>query len=673
MIARNQDPDDERERMRSLMARKRAGDRDLTIPPCASIARREALEANDQEWLRYYFAHRFFNPFTEAHLEIISDFDQLVTHGGDKAIADQRGGGKTTIVKGLTTKFVFTGRLRFPVIFGANGLEARSILDDIKNEIEGNDQLCEDYPEVCVPIRALDRWAARARKQTVGGVPTNIKWSEDKIVFPTVEGSRASGACIQIRGMDAAVRGLNERGMRPDFALFDDAETTESAESDGEIEKRERRIERDVAFLGGQNRRIARLMLCTLSNRKCLAFKYTDPKIKPSFGGRRYRQLVKMPDKPELWDDYMHKLRSGQELGTDPEGNVSRQLYLDNREAMDAGAIIGNPYRYDAQRGEVSALQACYNFIARTSWESFCTEMQNDPPEVDGPQTSGLNASIVESRTNGLQQREVHRDATKVVVSIDLGDFACHWQAKAWMPGGIGMTIDHGIVEVHGVDKKEANRGANKTALTKAIYNALCSWRESLLKMPFVDTLGQTRPIDLALIDSGDGEHTDAVYQFCREFGAPFVPIKGKTPYTSPKASGTIKVGNHWHKSYQPADKVWLCILDTDYWKRFSHDRWLTPTFDENQRFRIGGMSLWSPYEKRDHHSFARHIVAEELRREWQEGKPEKVYWYQTNRNNHWLDTDYVNCAGSNMLGISLVAKPGPKPRRSLGEMAKSA
>lgn len=664
MIARN-DFGDEHEYDRARKANKRATARDLEIPPCANPERRAALEASDEEWLRYYYAHRFFNQFTDAHREIISDFQELVEHGGDKAVADQRGGGKTTIVKGLATKYVFTGRLRFPVIIGANGVEARAILDDIKNEIESNDCLCEDYPEICVPIRALDRWAARARKQTVKGEPTNIKWSEDKIVLPTVPGSRASGACIQIRGMDAAIRGMNERGMRPDFALLDDAETTESAASDVEIEKRERKIERDVAFLGGPNRRIARMMLCTIGNRKCLAFKYTDPKQKPSWGGRRYRQLVEKPKEHDgKWLDYMNKLRAGQELGTDPEGNEARQLYLDNREVMDEGAIIGNPYRYDSQRGEVSALQACYNLIARTSWDSFCTEMQNDPPEEDGLENSGITSSLVASRISGLELQELPHEFKSLVHFIDLGHHYCYWGDSAWQTECIGTILDYGALDVHGITKD-----SDQAALERALLKTLHEWRSMLLGK-YKNHEGQVRNPDLCLVDSGSGLHTKAVYEFCRQVGAPFYPSKGfdKSVWRAPAKA--VRTGDHWAKVPQPGGAQ-LYEFDATYWKQFAHQRFLTPTFDAEHRPKPGSLSLFICPELEQYRKERREFTHQAVAEIWGVAKPGGKPGWIGHKKNHYQDVTAGLCLAASVTGIELIPTSRPmKPRVPLNQMA---
>jgi hypothetical protein len=77
--------------------------------------------------------------------------------------------------------------------------------------------------------------------------------------------------------------------------------------------------------------------------------------------------------------------------------------------------------------------------------------------------------------------------------------------------------------------------------------------------------------------------------------------------------------------------------MDTDYWKQFIHERFLTPTFDEQNFLRRGALSLFVQPNDRKHTSFAQHIAAEELVSEFKEGKGVKTSWNKISENNHWL------------------------------------
>ena len=76
-------------------------------------------------------------------------------------------------------------------------------------------------------------------------------------------------------------------------------------------------------------------------------------------------------------------------VGTIPFGRKAFAYYRDNREAMDEGAELANPYNFidtllpDGTPTHLSALQKCYDFIADKGLEAFLTEYQNDPPATD--------------------------------------------------------------------------------------------------------------------------------------------------------------------------------------------------------------------------------------------------------------------------------------------------
>ena len=163
-----------------------------------------------------------------------------------------------------------------------------------------------------MPVLALENTPNRAHYQLVTGrrhdngepyqaVPSRFSWCGQEIVLPNVPGSASAGAIIATRGLDSAVRGFNKRNRRVDVAGIDDPDTEETVNNEEQAAKLEKRIDRAIAGLGGQKRSVARVMLTTLQNRICCSYKFTDPAQKPSWKGRRFRFLVKPPERPDLW------------------------------------------------------------------------------------------------------------------------------------------------------------------------------------------------------------------------------------------------------------------------------------------------------------------------------------------------------------------------------------
>ncbi len=148
----------------------------VQIPPCADRERRERLEADDTGWLRWYcddpcwpMKKRFWYDFTSQQGDMIQAIREAILNGGDQSIAASRGEGKTSIFERTLLKYVLSGAASFAVLFAATGSNAEDSLNNIKNLLETGERLRADYPEVCVPVMALENTPNRAHYQVVSG------------------------------------------------------------------------------------------------------------------------------------------------------------------------------------------------------------------------------------------------------------------------------------------------------------------------------------------------------------------------------------------------------------------------------------------------------------------------------------------------------------------------
>jgi hypothetical protein len=508
-----------------------------------------------------------------------------------------------------------------------------------------------------------------------------------------VPGSPSAGAIIATRGLDAAVRGLNKRNRRVDVAGIDDPDTEETVNSEEQAKKLEKRIDRAIAGLGGQQRTVARVMLTTIQNRSCVSYKFTDPAQKPTWKGKRFRFLIKKPERPDLWDEYV-QLR--QAHPNDEFGRIAHAFYLDNRDAMDAGAEVANPNRFDPQelpdrtQLEVSALQRYYNEVARIGPEAVASEYDNDPPEEAAAIESGITPHRIQKQLSGYQRKVVPPECTVLTQGIDVRKVALHWVVRAWRPDGTGFTIDYGIHEVHGT-----TYGSDE-GLDVAVKRAILARLEATNETEYLTTSGQRMPVDLTLVDAG--WRTNAVYAACAEAGLGVLPIMGFGKSAGctqanfadvQRRSQDRKPGDGWFLSRK--GRLWLVCADTDRWKAWEHDRWMTASSKPGCLTIFGEVSdrpdRLSADEKA-HHSYARHICNEvEVEEPYQDTIRRR--WKAKSENTHWLDASYYSDVAANMKGIRLVgqvvSKPtqtipgvvvgpiGTKPRMSLGQLVTAA
>lgn len=431
--------------------------------------------------------------------------------------------------------------------------------------------------------------------------------------------------------------------------------THNSAKSFSQIEDRENILDKDISGLVGQDDTLAIVVLTTVQNRISLSYKLTDVKLKSAYNGKRFGMVLSWPKNIGHWDRYV-QLRKESQIEGDEHGGKAVAYYLDNFGEMNEGVEMLSDHFVDVNREDgsetvFSAIQQAYNKIADTNRKAYDTEYQNDPPEEAGPQGNGLTFEVVASRVSGLSRRQLPANTTALTAAIDLGKYRCHWVVSAWWPGAGGVVVDYGIAEVVGTDKSIDNEASEPM-----IFKTLLNWRDELLQKNYTDATGTVRKIDFALVDSGT--FTNAAYEFCRQVKGIFHPSKGINPYNPRKqSSATVMAGANLHAQRLAAQDIWLYELDTNHWKQWTHERFLTPTFDENNMLRRGSLSIYQPEGSQKHISYAQHIASEELLTEFVEGKGVKTKWFANNDNNHWLDATYMAAAASEVCGVKLLAQ----------------
>lgn len=623
----------------------------IIIPDCKNPIRREKCLADPELFLKTYFADKYTRPFGRHHQKMIEVMLSRAKYGGSQAIAAPRGCGKSELTKGMLAYLIFAGMVRFPLPIAATNDLASSLFADFQTKVKTVDLLYEDFPEVCHPVRALEGAPQRAGRQHVDGQLTRIKWTTTELMLPYVPGSQFGGVKMTYYGLDAAFRGLNEDGDRPDFVIIDDPETEESARNIEQVKKREDTLDKAISGLAEEGQNLAIVLLTTIQNTYCLSAKVTDRKIRSSYNGLRFSMVVKWPTDMEMWENYITIRKSDQEHG-DEHGKNAVKYYLESREAMDAGSEMLTDHFVpveleDGTQLVHSSLQFAFNKIADTSMSAYRTEYQNDPEPEEETERIGLTAGKVQSRVSSLMQREAPSTTECRTIGLDIGNRQSHWTDIAWEGNAIGSIVDYGIMETH------LGHNPDDKAIELAILTSLEIWAD--------EVAAKINPI-LCLIDSGSGVgQKQAVYEFCRRRGRPFYPSKGwdtgrfRMPERSEEKIPFLESWAHW----KPEDGLHLYNVHTEWWKPWLQQRFVTNPFDEAGNRVDGSLVLFSPGEdKRRHLSFAHHITAEEEQFIPVFGKARKRIFFQKNANNHWLDATALACAAAGCVGVRLVEQP---------------
>ena len=406
-------------------ARKRAAEASATgrdigkIPEVKDPARREKCRKNLRLFLETYFPQTFTKTWSRDHIDIIREIERGIIRGGLQAESAPRGTGKTSILERSGIFATFYGYRFFMVIVGASDAAAADILSEIKTEIEFNDLLAEDFPEICYPIRALNGINNRAAGQLCCGERTLISWS-DEIVLPTIRGSKASGAIIKTVGITGRIRGMKAikadgTNIRPDFVLIDDPQTRESAESVEQCKKRMRTINGDILGLSGPGVKISAFMTCTVIRPGDVADQILDPEQNPAWKGRRRKLLISFPTNVDLWNQYREIWRESLRINEDISD--ATEFYREHREEMDAGAEVSWPERYEPD--EISGIQYAMNIYIRDK-ETFYAEYQNEPMPDDTGDADRITCRQIWDRMNNRPRAEVPIKADMTTLFIDV-------------------------------------------------------------------------------------------------------------------------------------------------------------------------------------------------------------------------------------------------------------
>lgn len=623
------------------------------LPPVVNPKRRAKAMASFKTFCETYFADVFYLKWSKIHLDVIDKIERVIRNGEIYALAMPRGSGKSSLFSLAVIWAGLQGIADFIVLIASNSNRAESMLQDMKIWIETNELLFEDFPEVCYPIRKLERIAQRQRGQTYNGVPTRIDWKANVMVFPTIEGSQASGVCITTAGMNGSdIRGLartmpDGRKVRPSLVLIDDPQTRESAQSETQCAYREKIIKSDVLGMAGPGKKLACCIAMTVVAEDDVAQRLLDRTKNPEFRGERYQLLEAEPENLALWDEY-RQIREA-ELKNDGDGSQSTEFYRQHREEMDKGAKPTWLDRYNDD--EISAVQHAMNLKFR-DLAAYLSEYQNMPAREDND-GDYFDASKVTVCTSGFPRGHIPETTQFLTAFIDVHKNLLFWTLCAWEMDFNGVVVDYGTFpkqrrsyfQLSDASPTLERVNPGKT-LETAIYLGLQELTEQLFNETYLREDGVDVPIQRVLIDANWGPMTDLVYQFIAEspFRARLTPSHGQylgassKPYSElPIKKGDL-IGPHWRMPKEAIRRsLRRVLIDTNYWKSFILAR-LKAGQGDIGRLTIDG----SPNE---HVLFASHLASEYCVPTQARGIRVDEWKQRSNKaDNHWFDC-LVGCA----------------------------
>ena len=657
--------EDRRNAERDRQAEQSLAGRDIgPLPEVVNPDRKAACERNFQLFCESYFPETYALAWSPDHLKVIEKIETAVLRGGLFALALPRGSGKTTITESAALWSMLYGHREFVVLIGATESAALELLDSLKTELEVNERLAEDFPEVCYPVAQLEGIANRCAGQLYKGERTRITWTSNEIVLPTVEGSRASGIIVRVAGITGRIRGMkfkrsDGRSVRPSLVIIDDPQTSESAGSLEQTRKRVRVLAGDILGLAGPGQKISGIMPCTIIRPGDMADIILNRNTHPDWNGEKTRMVYRFPSNMKLWEEYA-EIRA-EALRTEGNFQKATEFYLANREAMDAGAEVSWEARFN--HDEVSALQHAMNLKFQDE-AAFMSEYQNDPLPDDTADDSLLSVDEICAKINGLARRRVPLKCDRLTMFVDVQKALLFYVVIAWAEDFTGAVIDYGSwpdQHRHEYSLADANPSIQtlfpKAGFEGALYAALSALTDECLGREWEREDGAVLKIERALVDANWGQSTDVVYQFCRQssHAGVILPSHGRyvgassKPMTEYRKQQGDRLGFNWMIPNVAGKRaIRHVIYDTNYWKSFIHARLAVPVGDK------GSLTLYGRIPGA-HQLFAEHLTAEYRVKTQGRGRTVDEWKLKPqSHDNHFLDCVAGCAVCGSMLGASL-------------------
>lgn len=295
-----------------------------------------------------YFKHYNKVPDAEFHTDLCTLLQTILHKRGVKlAIAAPRESAKSTIVTLQYIIYCICYQLEdYIVIISSTSSQASALLSNVKRELETNEHLKRDFPEVC----------------ELSKKPKPSRWAKDNIITKNLIEVLALGTGQNIRGR-------RNRQSRPSLIILDDIETDEDAQNPETYQKTYDWLTKSALKAGSSETNV--VFIGTIHHYNSLLAQFTSPNHHPGWEKQVYRSVISWSEHPELWQTWI-KIFNNQEDFEGSSGPESARDFFDlNQEDMEMGTKVLWPQS-----------KSYYDLMVlreEDGYASFDSEMQNDP------------------------------------------------------------------------------------------------------------------------------------------------------------------------------------------------------------------------------------------------------------------------------------------------------
>lgn len=607
----------------------------------------EPADAAEAERCRFdfvHFVHRYGAVLLKEHMpsplmieRILKPLQESVLNGGQVIVEMPRGKGKTSLIDLLAGWAVTFGHRKFVVLISATSKLAKTNLQNVM-KLFTSPAYAADFPHIALPFLELNGKWQLCDGQTYRGERTGIEMKGDHVTFPTLRDDDgnvigdAAGAILFSGGVGSAVRGLNEGGLRPDLIVCDDIQKRKDAKSPKLSADLEEFVNQDVMGLFGHGAQRTALMALTPICDGDFAALMTDGERNPAWITIKIPLVIEWPSNAELVDRFFAAYREDC-ARDDFARTLSKQFYVENREALNAGCVLLDPL--DGAAGEVDALHHVLLIRAAIGKEAFDAEYQMLVREEGA--TLVITPDVVKHALNGVPRLTLPPGTDTVVGFCDVNaraDSGLRYGLLALGAGRVTGFIDlskypAGKQPLFAPDLPQVKR-------PEVISQAVRFVGLMIAQLPVRFANGKRAPISAFAFDGGNWTSAvaRAVLILRQVDKVPYMVFwtlgRGWAKFGNISKPNVLRRGDHMFETKSRNGKH--IVFHSDYWKEITQSLFLSEPLSP------GSASLWGsdPFV---HDEFAQEVCAERLVRKFvrPDGRMEWDF-VQKSKRNHFLD-----------------------------------
>ena len=314
-----------------------------------STLRRAAGATSLMVFSKTYLPAHFRLPPSQMHRELAAMLEEATEQRGARlAVAAPRNHAKSTIVSLAYILWCICYRKESFILLIANTADqASDALSHVKNELQANERLLEDFAEVC---------------ELPGSLPGAPRWRRDEIIA-------RNGVKVTALGADKKIRGRRHRQHRPGLIILDDIENEVEVRSADQRRHKAEWFNKAVLKAGSATTNV--IVVGTILHYDALLANLIDPRKTPGWDGYKYQAVCSYASNPERWDRWEAIYNRLEEYEEHHGPRAAKAFFENHRKHMLEGTSVLWP-----QCEDYYALMEIRISEGRASFDS---EKQNEP------------------------------------------------------------------------------------------------------------------------------------------------------------------------------------------------------------------------------------------------------------------------------------------------------